>query len=74
MKNATKKEYIRDEVLRILDINYLSPHASPPGTEWKDPLCGDCFCADQSRHTHATTSYLTKAEGIISFIERELDL
>lgn len=74
MKETTKKQYVRDGVREILGITYVSPHAPPNGSTFTEPRCGDCWCTDQSVHTHATDSYLVKAENLISFIERELNL
>ena len=65
----SKKKLIRDTVFEILDIGYYSPHAPPPDVTFPGPRCGDCFCTDQSVHTHANTGYLAKAERLITFIE-----
>lgn len=72
MKSDTKKELIRDTVLDILEISYVSPHAPASGTTWNKPKCGDCFCTDQSVHTHVTMDYLVKAEKLIDFFNREI--
>lgn len=63
---------VKDKVLEILEIDYVSPHAPMLGKEYDQPRCGDCWCTDQSVHTHATMSYLVKAEKLIDFIRREL--
>ena len=61
---------IKKEIERLMGINYMSPHAPPYGAKFGEPRCGDCFCIDQSVHTHSEDWYLELREKFISFIER----
>ena len=60
---------LKKELNRIMDIRYVSPHAPMYGKSFEEPRCGDCFCTDQSIHTHAEDWYLELREKFISFIE-----
>ena len=40
------------------------------GAKFGESRCGDCFCTDQSLHTHSEDWYLELREKLISFIER----
>lgn len=62
---------IKKEIDEIMKIKYFAPHALKLGSK---PIagdrCGDCFCTDQSFHTHTEDWYLELREKILSFIER----
>ena len=51
---------IRKEIERILNVYYVSPHASPSGTTWKEPRCCDCWCTIQEVHTHSNNEEYVK--------------
>ena len=53
-----------------MNIIHLSPHAPPARSKFSEPSCGDCFCTDQSIHTHAEDWYLELREKFLNFIER----
>ena len=65
-------EIIKDELNRIMGITYVSPHAPNFDNKIKfsSPRCEDCFCTDQSLHTHSADWYLKLREDILAFIER----
>ena len=33
---------------------FVSPHVPPDGFKSEYPRCGDCFCTEQTDHTHST--------------------
>ena len=74
MKRDTHIEYLLEEIRKILGIKYYSPHAPPPGTEWKEDRCGNCSCAAQVVHNHASMDTLVECESLLQMFIRELNI
>ena len=44
---------MKKKIEQILGVYYVSPHAPPDGSNFKESRCGDCFCTEQKVHTHS---------------------
>jgi len=58
--NETKSfltEQIKLAVEKALEAirldGFVSPHVPPDGFKSEHPRCGDCFCTEQTDHTHS---------------------
>lgn len=59
-----------EQLRKLLLVIYLSPHASPGETIWKERRCEDCFCTIQTVHSHSYNKELV--EPLTNFIRSEI--